>query len=175
MEDHFRKAEIVAIIERPGMEIRLKALVSFLYLTGARVSEVVKVVRKYQIELNNINGVPFLIVNDVPIEKRRIKMSRNIPINIQREKPFVDVLLKYISLLNNEDILFDIKRSRAFQLVQKATGKGPHFLRHSRLTALAVDYGFDSFDLQRFTGWASNKTAESYIHKNFSDIANKMT
>lgn len=173
-DDHFRKAELITIVERHDVDIRARALVSFLYVTGARVSEIVKVVKKGQVELNNIDGVAFLIVNDVPTEKRRINLLRNIPIHVENEKPFVDVILKYTDLLSDGDILFNINRSRAFQIIQKVTGKGPHFLRHSRLTNLSTDHDFDTFDLQRLTGWASPRTAESYIHKDVSDIARKM-
>jgi integrase len=175
METHFTKAELLKIIDSPGISIRNRALISFLFITGARVGEIVKIVRKNQVEFVEVSGKKFMIVNDVPIEKRRQKIKRNIPINIEREQRFVDAFMRYIGLLEDNDVIFNINRVRAFQIIQKYTGKGCHFLRHSRLTNLRTEYGFDGIDQMNFTGWASPEQAVTYSHLNYMDIAKKMT
>jgi len=174
METHASRTLLLSVVQMPSIPLRDRAFIAFLFLTGARVGEVVYKIQKKQVSFAKVDGKDFLIVYDVHTEKRKIDIARNIPIEIEREQVFVDVVLRWTDQLQPEDVMFDFNRTRGFQITKKHLGRGPHFLRHSRLTNLATEYGFDSGDLAEFVGWASWRTAETYTHKDYTDLARKM-
>jgi len=149
---------------------RDRALVSSLYLTGARISEIVRKLRKNQIKIRG----KFLIVEGVPILKRREKefLKRNIPINMEKERPFVNIFLRWYESCPTP-ILFNISRIHAWRIINKV-GLFPHYLRHLRLSHLVTEYGFNSSELRHFTGWKEETTASWYVHLRTEDLMRKM-
>lgn len=170
MEDFFEKDEVINFAQNPKYSLRNRALIAFLFLTGARVGEVVRSIKKSQIKIEIINKKEWFIIYHVVTEKRKPRFLRNIPIDIEREKQLVDIVLKYLEWLKDDEFVFGINRKRAFGICKLVTGKGPHFLRHSRLTNLRREYGWDGFALQVFTGWADLKSADPYVHLNWLDL-----
>ena len=187
---------------------RDQAFVCFLYLSGCRVTEVVRYIQERKLNRTvkqKVEGsdrkesVPAPItertIKGSPIQKKQIEIFekkitiknvrtlkkkqayiplRNIPIlRTEREEKFLTILFDYLETLQDEDYLFDITRQRAKQIIEKA-GLYCHYLRHCRLTHLAVDYGFDNNDLKKFTNWTSSATADNYVHKNVGDLFAKM-
>lgn len=153
-----------------------RAFICFMYLTGARISEVVKEVKKYQLEYQTINKVPFLIVNNVKTLKRRTPVYRRIPIPLTRkEGGFVKSFIDYVEPLPKETVLFNFSRKFAWKLIRDKTYLFPHYLRHVRLTHLKTEYGYDALDLKQFTGWKDTRPAEVYAHLDVRNIAEKMT
>jgi len=124
-------------------DLRYQALISFIYLTGARVEEVCKYI------------------------------PRAIPILIKKEQKFMEIIKEYLNTLNEDDPLFPIVRSRAYQIMSKV-GLFPHYLRHLRLTHLTIEYGFRVAELMEFTGWGSSHSADSYIHLNVANLKDRM-
>ena len=153
-----------------------KALVCFLYLTGARVGEIVKQVKKFQLEFENIRGKPFLMVNNVLTLKRKRLVYRRIPIPLtKRERLFLQPFLDYVDPLPKDAVLFNMDRKMAWSIIRNKTYLFPHYLRHIRLTHLKLHHNFDSLDLKKFTGWKDTRPAEVYAHLDVRDIAEKMS
>lgn len=134
---------------------------------------------------NSLEGLPItkkqlefqeglMIVRGVRCLKRKVKALRSIPVVYKpQEMPFITILLDYVNKLSDEEELFPIGRSWSYQLLEKV-GLFPHYLRHIRLTHLAIDYSFSEMELQRFTGWTDGRPTKAYVHLNVSDLIEKM-
>lgn len=165
--------------------LRDQALVAFLFLTGCRIKEVVRFLDEK--DGRKLLGMPIqkkqveerpdhLIITGVRTLKRgrtmRIRRSIPVPLN-DKERPFVNVLLAYLSTLDRDSYLFDMTRQRANQILERV-GLFPHYLRHLRATRLVTDYDFSNQDLQRYFGWAHSSRADTYVHLNVGDLLAKM-
>ena len=170
--------------------LKHKALISFLYLTAARIEEVVKYKIKGELIGQPINKKQIiktektLTINYVRILKRRSKESKNktiltrsIPISLNpKHKPdkyFTTIFLEYLKNLEDEDKLWNITRQRAHQILEKV-GLFPHLLRHSRVTILVKHYDFGIPQLLKFIGWNRADTAAVYTHLDVRDILQKL-
>ena len=155
--------------------LRDRAMICMLYVTGCRVSELVQQVKKYDLDIQEIRGTKFLIINNVWCLKRKAPIKRNIPICIEKEQEFMKYIYDYVVDLDPGDILFPISRQHAYNIVRKFKDEAfPHYFRHLRLTNLAKDYGFNSAELRQYTGWTDDKPASHYVHLNWKDTAKKM-
>lgn len=183
-------------------EVRDQALGAFLYLTGCRIEEVLPYRKERNLNRTLKNkktgervaapimkltetGQPIIKkqveiykdhikINTVRCLKRRKSIYRNvvIPIN-EREKEFINILLKYIATLSDDSALFPIKRARAYQIFSKV-GLYNHYFRHIRSTVLVTDYNLSPNDLQHFYGWKSSASGDAYIHLATKDLLKKM-
>lgn len=167
--------------------IRDRALIAFLYLTGARIEEVVRhykkdqetgtmkmkdyPILKKQIELSD----KYIFVRDVRSLKRRNKKpyKRDIPIpKHQNDEFFIKTFLDHYYTVADDDPLFNITRQRASQILGKVNLFN-HWLRHTRDTHLVRDYKFSAAELRHFNNWRSSSTADIYTHLNLDDLLNK--
>ena len=170
-------------------KLRDQALIVFCYLSGGRISELVKArkkgtrfnkyeypgVKKEQVKIEYYNDKAFVILYQIPILKRRGTIPmRNIPIPFEHDKDMASILLTYVGGLKDDQALFPITRQRAWQLIRKHTGWFPHYFRHLRNTHLVTDYNFSSSHLKEFNGWASSRPADFYIHLNWKNVADRM-
>jgi len=176
-----------------------KALISFLYLSGCRISEVVgtkKVIKKYKKEgkvktlidtihievppiyKEDIEYIPeqeMLLVTNAPCLKRRDGVPRRIiPIKYTKEPELFNNFIAYYNSLPVLEPLFSITRQRAWQIVKKELKQFNHYLTHSRCTHLVTRNNFTDADLKQFRGWASTAPATIYTHLRWQDIAKKM-
>lgn len=174
-----------------GMAKRDKALISILYLTGARVSEVVG---KNGLKLKNfesfnepvrkmVNGKTyhFVYVQNINTLKKRKQGPtnyRDIPLCLERDRDFLEIFDVYLDKIieihgwNPEQPLFNISRQRAHKLIKKI-GIYPHFLRTLRSTHL-VQGGMDAYELKRWHNWSDLKPSEFYVMKNMADLERKV-
>lgn len=168
------RQELLNVIEKI-YNLEHRALICFLYLTGARIGELLDI-KKYQLEFDTIKGTPFLIINNVKTLKRRTPVFRRVPIPLtKREQPFLKPFLDFIKPLEQDELLFKFDRKKAWAIVKDKTYLFPHYLRHIRLTHLKIEHGFDALDLKQFTGWKDTRPAETYAHLDVRSIAEKMT
>lgn len=169
--------------------LRDQALISFLYLTAARISEVVPFIKeksKTQLERVVVSGgikrgqIEFVDSTIYITEVRSLKRktaghsNRTIPIVINEiEQPFIEILQSYLKTLDENDELFPITRQRSSQILEKV-GLFNHYLRHLRLSHLSVDYNLSAAELQKYVNWATSFTSDYYVRLNVSDLVNKM-
>ncbi len=153
---------------------RDRALISLLYLTGSRISELL-VLKRWQISKQNIQDTDFLVLEKMPVLKRRTdNIVRTVLIPIEKEKELCKLVVEYINQIQPEEKIFSFTRVRAWQIVKEITGKFNHYFRHSRVTHLITIYGFSAQELKKFFGWASSKMADTYSHLDITDIAKKL-
>jgi integrase len=173
----FERYQIKEAIARLD-SLKEKALVAFLYLTGCRISEVVRFTKhkelvgdpilKEQIEIRP----DVIIIYNVRILKRKDPQARkSIPIpRNNTEQFFIDTFLMYLDTLpNGKSPLWDHTRKWAHSTLTKV-GLFPHLLRHSRVTSLVKDYNFTTARLMQFIGWKDSNSSFHYTHLNITDI-----
>lgn len=171
--------------------LKIKALGSFLYLTGARISEVTghkpikyEGIKTNQLIMENIDGKDFLIVKKVPCLKRKKGdvVFRNIPISLEENKELISYILQYKKQRETEEPVKDFKYPRLFNLCRQGAWKMvdrhfnwfTHFFRHLRTTHLTERYSFNPADLKEYHGWTTIAPADKYVHLNYMRIAKKM-
>lgn len=138
--------------------LRDKALVALIFLTGSRKSEILGVKKSdFRYEKD------FLIVK-LPILKRGKDLTKIIPI------PLIDPFTKYITQYLNkiEGKLFDITPQRVWQILIDV-GVRPHELRHSRLTEIAT-YMPSDVEIYRFAGWKLPGMEDTYLHLRYEQL-----
>lgn len=173
-EDLLTLQEIRALVDAADNP-RDKALVSILYESGCRLSEITNIMQK-DVKIDQYGAV--IVVNG-KTGMRRVRLIDSAP----------DLTL----WLNNHPLKGDnnpVFNDRRFQLqplgpdgVQKVLRKltkraginkhvHPHLLRHSRLTQLAKD--FTESELKILAGWTGDsRMAGIYVHLSGADIETK--
>ncbi len=144
--------------------LRDHAFITFLYATGIRVSEAIKV-SKSDIEEG------WLRVKNAKGDKQRI-----VPI----APSALEVLQEYLDKRENSDddlwLSYQgkaISRITAFKIVKKYLGVSPHVLRHSFATALILG-GADLRVVQELLGHVSINTTQIYTHLHRQDLKDTM-
>ena len=169
--------------------LRDKALVGVLYLTGCRVSEALKKLRCGQIkaitkEVNGKKEIFIYFYNMFTLKKPKGAKNkyRDIPIHYKSEKELIDYIDNYLDLMEmyyrgeeefENGLLFPITRQRAHRVIKDYLGIWPHYLRTMRFTHL-VNKGLDAFDLKKLANWSSIAPSEYYVMRNLKDIERKM-
>jgi len=176
---------LLKLVEKCRREVD-KALISALFETGGRVSEVLQLRKD-----NFVVQEPFLIVKAMPVLKRYKKIGeyrdrtgrirwrterktayRTFPIHMG--EPLCKPLLEYLGGVP-EGKLFNIGRTQAYRIVRKLDENlFPHWFRAQRASQLALEYGFDVHDLIDFFNWKSLQTATHYSRMGWKGLANKM-
>jgi len=150
--------------------IRDRALISFLWLTGARPSEVIEVKKE------DIIVEPFKVQFKIPTKKldksKGFKIKHRI-LEYNRPRmppnPFIEAIVIHHRTINDGAIVFNMTTRNIEYIVNKASTKAlgyalaPYNFRHSRMTKLAR-LGYDAIDLKYFKGSKSIKSVEPYLH-----------
>jgi len=165
---------------------RNRGLISALFETGGRVSEVLRLKKA-----NFIIQEPYIIVKAMPVLKRYEKIGERLddegnkrwitrPKNgyrtfpIHTKEPLCQALVDYIVNLESAQ-LFRLSRSQVYRIVTKTDNQiFPHWFRAQRASQLAVEYGFDMHDLVDFFNWKSLGTAVHYSRMGWKGLATKM-
>jgi len=148
------------------------ALVSALYITGGRASEVATIQLK---DITIEDGWIYIRLNN---RKNRRNPRKEIMANLEVEKVFLNWLVKYynyrLSIVNDLDApLFPIVKGKEYNvfnsqqaiynMTTRYTGINPHFFRKLRASHLLEYYGFDIKPLQQYLGWSSVLSSEPYL------------
>lgn len=153
-------------------DLRVRALFIIGYLTGGRVSEIVRAVRKKNINFIERDDRKIMLIT-MPNLKHRERHVKDIPIPFDREPELLNMFMEYLGTLGGEDYLFDIGRNQAYKLLQKYVGCNPHYLRHIRATHLVVYYDFNEHLLMQYMGWSDTRPAKAYVELKWNDILQK--
>lgn len=169
-----RKALQYELIKETIMNMRARKYQDFfmyLYASGARVNEALDAKKedmKYDSEWFTIT---------LRTEKHRRQYDREFPISVIMEKWLVDLLLDFRERTINRDSgkrLFNFSDRTALRYCRKYFSCDNHTFRHSRATHYAIKYDLNEQELMRLFGWSSTKPAIIYVHRNLSDIKEKM-
>ena len=156
-----------------SQDIRTRALFIIIYLTAARITEVVRELKKKDIERQTKNGMDIILFK-IPNRKNPNKSYKEIPVVIENNKRFIEMIKEHTDNLNDEDIIFDISQQRAGVLLLKEFGVNPHYLRHVRLTHLVTVYDFNDQDLVNYAGWTDSQPTTTYVSLRYSDYLKKL-
>ena len=158
-----------------------QALASFIYLTAARISEVlgnkdIDPLKAWQVEQEEEAGQVILVVQNLPMLKRRELYHRNVPITIKGNQPFSNYILEWMKSenLEGDDKVFPISRVQTYRIFTDELELFPHCLRYLRLNHLMYRYSFNTAELQEFVGWGSANSSAGYVNLDWRHIARKM-
>lgn len=154
--------------------LRNKALISTLYLSNSRVSEICYRLRTNQIVEKKIAGEPCLVFEHLwTLKRKKTEFFRNIPINQADEPELCNIIIQYRDTLGPESIMFPMTRQHSWRIIKKVLGSTNHDMRHTRLTHLVTQYNFSDRMLKNMAGWAGNY-ADTYVHLRTDDIVKQM-
>ena len=149
---------------------RDRMFITCLFLTGARISEVVK--RLKGSDTRTEGGVLYVHLITLKRRGRTKGMPREVPIMLTES--LAPDFLSFVLL--NQGILFPFTRVTGWRIVKKYFEEYfPHYFRHARSTLIMREVdNFNVNDLKVFHNWMSTRMAEVYIHGDMRDVINKM-
>lgn len=139
--------ELLDTIKEPSHRM----LFTYLWMTGCRITEALSIRR------SDLDFDGYLI--KIRWLKSRKYNFRQIPMHPQLRS----LLMLYTSKMKADDIIFDISRQRAWQLIKKYAGGNPHKFRHS----FAVNWlksGGDIVTLSKILGHSDVKVTMIYLN-----------
>lgn len=162
-----------------NIRFRNLAIISALYITGGRASEVSEIKLK---DVTFENGWIFIrLIN----RKNKRFTRKEIMANLEIEKVFLKWLVDYynyrVSYCDLEDPLFPmiyqkqeqqvcITPMAIYHIATRYVKINPHFFRKLRASHLLEYYGFDVKALQQYLGWSSVLSSEPYLRISKSGI-----
>lgn len=155
---------------------RDRALLSLLYLTAGRVSEVLSL-RKKQFDLEEDPDV--VVIKNMLTEKigeasSCLPYRETFPLPKQGPlAPFTELVLEYLERLKHpEQKLFPFSRQRAWQIVEHITGKWPHWYRAQgeRLWGKLLK---DIIELRDLVNVADIRTLAKYVKTDWRESKEK--
>jgi hypothetical protein len=194
--------KIVGLVERAQSREyfgrRDGALLATLFLTGGRVSEVVRSsfptesgeLVEYGLKKSNfrVDG-DFVVVERMRVLKQYSTLDtwfdRETGMKVHRtdrslvfrnfafpkDEPLVYVLTGWLETLGPDDYLFPLSSRHAYRIVvQTDRGVWPHWFRSQRASQLAMEYGFGLNQLMRFFLWMDLATAQRYARLSVQDL-----
>lgn len=173
-------AEVANMVARAKCQ-RDKALVSVLFLTGQRISEILKLTRK---DVIVDPSRPNRIIISFLIQKRkrkRIKDNVYVPVTnplIPRHRipldmslPFMGDFVKWVNNFSEPDVrIFKITRQHAWAIIKALNPNTfPHFFRHTKISMLA-EKGASGPELMTWAGWSDLRPAGRYLSRSEKQI-----
>jgi len=123
-------------------DLEEQSLIAFLYMSGARISEVLALKRKGNI-----------------LHERTLFFDLN-------KTPFIDPLIDYLNSIQlRESKVWDWTRVKAWRLIKRLEPSAwLHLFRHTRATLLA-EKGATESQLIAWFGWTDGRPTQEYIQK----------
>ena len=162
----------ITLLIQSIQESRIQALVAMLYLTAARINEVLPM-RKKDIEFINHENREIVLIHLLN-EKNKKRTQKQIPLPINREESLLKIILDYIRNLKLDENLFNLKYDRAYFLIRKYTQLNPHYFRHLRCNHLSLYYNLNGLELEMFAGWSDQRPMQAYSESRWTDILRKL-
>lgn len=141
----------------------LKALITFLYLYGCRITEALNLSGQDVWQEGNY------IIAKIGVLKRRDKTKgpyENLPhlIHISIDAPLAkEYLLPYLNQTKKQTKLFPVSRQLVWLRLKELNQQiSPHVFRHDRLMKLALK-GASEAELMDWAGWTDSRPASNYI------------
>ena len=138
----------------PGDIPAHKSFMAFLYWFGVRKGEALDLAR------DNFSLKDGLLVVDVKAKKRG---SRE-PLEVPRDYPFVDLIIKRISEVK-EGRVWSFSERTAINIVKRVMGDRfyPHFFRLNRATRFLEDPTTTLPEMKAWFGWRASSSVDPYI------------
>jgi len=168
-------------------ELRDLTLMCILYLSTARVSEIVrsKVKGGYSPSIKKNQFIKignYLMLRRVPIFKRmNIEKMSDYPLRSEIPFPlkggltiFTDSIIDYLDRIEEENELFKFNTKRAWQIVNYITGEFPHYLRDMGLKMWLRLFDKDIVRLQNFSGHKDIKNLARYLQSTWIESSRKI-
>jgi integrase len=157
---------------------RDRALMSLLYLTCGRVTEVLSL-KKSQFQLDM--DPDFVIIVNMIVVKRKKKARKTMPIRDEVPLPkrgplakFTKLVLNYLAMLEDSDAkLFMFGRRRAWQIVNYVTGKWCHFFRSQGESYYGKVFS-NIFALKDFVMVTDAKTLSQYVKTDWREYRDRL-
>lgn len=162
----------IIIMAKKILNEKYRALFIILYLTAGRVSEVARSLYRKDIEEREVNCRRIILFR-LNNRKNKDKHFKDLPIPYDREKELLDIIFPFLDDIDLERQVFPFSKTRAYQIIKKETGWNPHWIRHIRLTHLAVYYDFNDQLLVKFSGWTDSRPSKEYMEIKWKDILQK--
>jgi len=163
--------------DRDKLNKRDLALMSVLYISTSRVSEIVRAqvkggfspsIRKYQF----VKMGDFLYLRNLEVFKRfKVESLEDYPSRVEIPFPlkgylarFTQSIIDYLDYFEREDLeVFPITTTRAYQIVNGITREFPHYLREMGLKFWLRIYSRDIVKLKDFSGHARIENLVRYL------------
>lgn len=161
-----------------------RCLVGLCYLTGGRISEIIKSsrykrelssIKRKQFQLDTIEGHKVLKITIRTLKKRGAEKDTSfrvipIPLDIPVNKKIIQLIWGYIKQYTQEEELFDFKYTKALRIIKENTGWNPHWIRHIRTTHLLRVYKFKEEKVRIYMGWTDLRPLSRYSELKWVDI-----
>lgn len=154
---------------------KLRALFSILYLTGARIDEVARSLRKKDIEIIERDGRKIALFT-LRNEKHKNRRFKQIPIPLDREieKEIFKLAIPHLDTLQLDEYVWDYIGDYGRRLLVREIGINSHWLRHIRASHLVTYYDFNEHLLMLFMGWTDGRPAKHYMELRWFDLLQKI-
>lgn len=171
--DPKRVYEAISKLDHP----RNKALIAMIYLTGARISEVLAL----KPEDITVEG-EFMVVTLRTKKKRRGVLIRKVPVSLRENRELVTVFADWFKWVRQDQPIFYSERDPAkpigqiwaWKILKRACpDMWLHLLRHIRLSELATK--LNPFELMAYAGWTDVRPAMTYVHLGWKQLAKRMS
>ena len=153
-----------------------RALVGMVYLTGGRISELIRSdrygrylpsIKRKQIQIDEHEGHKILKISFRTLKKRGERRDTSyrvipVPLDIEINKEIVALIWPYLKDLNPEEELFPIKYTQAYNLIRKYTGWNCHWIRHIRTYHLLTVIGLKEELIRIYMGWTDLRPLSRY-------------
>lgn len=146
--------------------LKIKALISLLYLTGHRVSEVL------ELRKDDFRVVDDKVNISIYVQKRREPYKHTVWFSLSKT-PYIDLVIEYVESVESEKLLFESEYGLDKPMTRQYVGKilktlnpriHPHLFRHTRATLFAR-MGYTPYQIQIWFGWKTPTESNKYIAK----------
>jgi len=154
------KGQVIKLIDDFDNK-QMKAIVSMLFITGGRISEVLNIKARDLWRDEN-----FLYFKMVVLKKRKLNVKSEIIRKVPNNLYFTKFIIDWINKENNfepDDFIFEYRRQTVWRKIkEKMPEANPHLFRHTLATIMGRNV--DMRTMQEWFGWSNLNMAQNYVH-----------